>query len=86
LEQGLLRLAAAMIDLAIEDWCAGFGWAAWSPRGKRSTEASDWLFSDERCASLTFKDACNVLGAEPGWMRKMIRAEYGEVTRNDPGT
>jgi len=81
-EAGLLRLAAAMISLAIADWRAGAGRPEWSPRGRRSAEAHAWLFDDARHSIFTFKDVCDVLGAEPSWMRAMIRAEHGGSDEN----
>jgi hypothetical protein len=86
LEEGLLRLAAAILEQAVEDWRVGFGRPEWSPRGKLSAEAADWLFNDDRRATFTFRQVCDVLGAEPERMRKLIRREYGEVKRNDSGT
>jgi hypothetical protein len=73
---GSLLLAQAMIEQAIADWRAGVGRPEWSPRGRRSAEAAGWLFDDERRATFTFADVCDVLGAEPGWMRAMILSEY----------
>ena len=64
MEEGLLRLAAATLECAISDWRVGAG----RPE----------LFDDARRATFTFKDVCNVLGAEPDWLRAMIREEYGE--------
>ncbi|MGD0290093.1 MAG: hypothetical protein ABSC63_10625 [Candidatus Binataceae bacterium] len=77
MEFGLLLLAQAMLEQAIADWRVGFGRPEWSPRGRLSAEAADWLFSDERRATFTFKDAADVLGAEVNWLRAMIRAEHG---------
>jgi hypothetical protein len=70
-------LAAAMLRLAIADWRAGIGMPEWSPRGKRSAEAFDWLFNDERRAHVTFQRVCDLLGAEPSWLRTEIRAVHG---------
>jgi hypothetical protein len=65
-----------MIEVAIADWRAGVRFPEWSKRGRRSAEAAGWLFDDERGATLTFADVCDLLGAEPGWMRAMILSEY----------
>lgn len=82
MEEGLLRLAAAMLEQAVEDWRVGANYPDWSPRGRRSAEAAGWLFDDERRATFTFKAVCEVLGAAPSWLRAMIEAEYGnEGTR-----
>ena len=78
MNDGWARFAQAMVRQATEDWRAGVGRPEWSPRGRRSAEAADWLFNVERRAAVTFEDVCALLGVEPGWMRRMIRAKYGE--------
>jgi hypothetical protein len=84
MDYGSLLLAQAMLEQALEDWRAGLRYPEWSKRGRLSADAADWLFNDERRAILTFADVCDVLGAEPSWMRATIRAGYdGEVKDDD---
>jgi hypothetical protein len=70
------HFAIAMLRRAIVDWRAGVGRPEWSKRGRLSAEARDWIFNSERRAHVRFEDVCEVLGAEPNWMRAMLRAEY----------
>jgi hypothetical protein len=81
--EGWQLLAMAMIELAIADWRAGIGKPDWSPRGRRSEEAGDWLFNPARAAHLTFQQACDLLKAEPSRLRAGIRSKYEGTEADD---
>jgi hypothetical protein len=70
------RLALAMIEQARADWRRGIDRPPWSPWGRRSAEAGDWLFNPDRKAHLSFHLCCEVLGIDPSQKRIALRAKY----------